>query len=1355
MKKSYFRKKVMGVRLMRKFYTSLFVLISVFLFSSLQKISAQNPVKIKSLQKISNISGNLGNILNQGDHFGNSIANIGDLDGDGVADIAVGVPQNDSSVYGDIGGIYILFLKSDHTVKSYKKITITPNAIKGGIFGASIANLGDLNGDGVTDLVVGASLDGPNPASYPGNPTSSTGAVYIVFLKKTGAIRSFTKITSGTTNFTTLLGGASTTSFGTSVAAIGDLDGDGITDIAVGAPGDSYAGSKSGAVYTIFLNKNGTVKGYNKINGSVTPMKGILNFNDNFGNSVAPLGDFDGDGVPDLAVGAFHDGTTYKNGGAFYILTMNTNGSASHEVEVSATVSKALKRGLTDTANFAISLTYLPDINFSPYRAFLAGAHYKNDGGLHRGAAYVVYTNDTGAVYSYQKISDSTAVLNGYINDADFFGSAVANYGNSDTNSTQTVIISTPYADDGITDAGAIYFIGFKKYDVKVDSILFPDDTLCAGASDKIAIVLENKSSVPLSDFSVGLIASNSSASKTFTDTIAATLKPGQKDTFFLSKTFFMSGSGTYKLAAYNKTFGDLNAYNDTAYRSVTILPPLDSIKLGPDTMLCSTESITLDLGNPGARHLWSTGDTTQKLTITSGTPAGTTYTGQAIRGNCSMSGSVTIRYHKSASPNLGPSVTLCYGDSIKIDAGYPDAKHQWFSSAGFIPDTGQVIWIKNNLSTNKSITYTVKISYSRCSYTGTKTINFQHTTVDLGKDTVTICEGTSYTLNAGNGGGSAQFFWNGDTTAGQPNTYTVTSAGTYTVKVTVGGCSASDAITIKTVPVPVEAGWKTYDTLCKSETLVLDAGNPGMIHKWFLNGKSMGLADSITKYTVTNYSKKTGDWYKVVITNTQNGTSCAIADSAFVYYNLVVANLGPDTTVCEGSTYVLKAGFTSPTAQYYWNGVKGSSAYSVTTPGTYQVQIVDGNCYATDEAVVDFVDITAITPFPDNTFLCKSDTLVLDAGNPGATKYEWYKNGKIITGETGETYVVRSKGDYMAKVYNTKKYTTCTVSSNTAHVDQMGIVADLGQDQSVCEGTVVTLDPDKKGINKGLANVSYLWSTGETTPTIKVTGTGIQKYSVEVTQNNCKIDTSVTITYIPAPEVNLGNDTTLCYGDTLHLDAGPGDSTYTYLWSNGTTGQTINVVKKGTYWVEVSNGHCKTRKQVTVNFYPQLIFQLPSKIYLCDSLVKGVTLDPGPADSYLWFPTGQTSRVIRATVPGTYQVTMMNAGGCSIHDSVQILDCPPTEVYIPKGFTPDNDGLNDTFKVYNLNVAEYHMSVYNRWGEEVFHSDDVNKGWDGRYHGEAVPQDVYVYQIIYRLNVSYGTPARKIIKGNVVVIRH
>jgi hypothetical protein len=334
-----------------------------------------------------------------------------------------------------------------------------------------------------------------------------------------------------------------------------------------------------------------------------------------------------------------------------------------------------------------------------------------------------------------------------------------------------------------------------------------------------------------------------------------------------------------------------------------------------------------------------------------------------------------------------------------------------------------------------------------------------------------------------------------------------------------------------------------------------------------------MGLADSITKYTVTNYSKKTGDWYKVVITNTQNGTSCAIADSAFVYYNLVVANLGPDTTVCEGSTYVLKAGFTSPTAQYYWNGVKGSSAYSVTTPGTYQVQIVDGNCYATDEAVVDFVDITAITPFPDNTFLCKSDTLVLDAGNPGATKYEWYKNGKIITGETGETYVVRSKGDYMAKVYNTKKYTTCTVSSNTAHVDQMGIVADLGQDQSVCEGTVVTLDPDKKGINKGLANVSYLWSTGETTPTIKVTGTGIQKYSVEVTQNNCKIDTSVTITYIPAPEVNLGNDTTLCYGDTLHLDAGPGDSTYTYLWSNGTTGQTINVVKKGTYWVEVSNG--------------------------------------------------------------------------------------------------------------------------------------------------------------------------------------
>ncbi len=131
------------------------------------------------------------------------------------------------------------------------------------------------------------------------------GAVHILFLNASGTVKSSTKIASGTNGGPTL---ADYDVFANSVANVGDLDGDGVADLAVGARQDGTGGALRGAVHILFLNANGTVKSTSKI-ASGTGGAPTLVDGDRFGTSVANVGDLDGDGVTDLAVGAYADNT--------------------------------------------------------------------------------------------------------------------------------------------------------------------------------------------------------------------------------------------------------------------------------------------------------------------------------------------------------------------------------------------------------------------------------------------------------------------------------------------------------------------------------------------------------------------------------------------------------------------------------------------------------------------------------------------------------------------------------------------------------------------------------------------------------------------------------------------------------------------------------------------------------------------------------------------------------------------------------------------------------------------------------------------------------------------------------------
>ena len=261
--------------------------------------------------------------LSAGDEFGTAVATMGDLDRDGFVDIAVASKS----------AVFILFMDQDKSVhcydcppqvKSYTKLDVS-TFIGNGNIPTSLAALDDLDGNGMVDIAIG----------YDG---ASDGEVTILFLTMTGCAggaaicltTTSVEIKNGVSGFTeTCVGG--NCKFGSSIAAIGDVNGDHVPDLVVGAKADDCGGTDRGAVYVLLLDKEtwtvrSSVKLCKGANGVST--SDIPNDNALFGSSVGAADDINGDGTPDLIVGAPRDyvsGATTK--GAIYWFLLSRDGT--------------------------------------------------------------------------------------------------------------------------------------------------------------------------------------------------------------------------------------------------------------------------------------------------------------------------------------------------------------------------------------------------------------------------------------------------------------------------------------------------------------------------------------------------------------------------------------------------------------------------------------------------------------------------------------------------------------------------------------------------------------------------------------------------------------------------------------------------------------------------------------------------------------------------------------------------------------------------------------------------------------------------------------------------------------------
>jgi gliding motility-associated-like protein len=148
---------------------------------------------------------------------------------------------------------------------------------------------------------------------------------------------------------------------------------------------------------------------------------------------------------------------------------------------------------------------------------------------------------------------------------------------------------------------------------------------------------------------------------------------------------------------------------------------------------------------------------------------------------------------------------------------------------------------------------------------------------------------------------------------------------------------------------------------------------------------------------------------------------------------------------------------------------------------------------------------------------------------------------------------------------------------------------------------------------------------------------------------------------------------------------------------------------------------------------------------HLSAASIDGVTYD------YLW-STGSSAQEIDVKAEGVYDVTI-SANSCSTRSEWTFIDYCPTTFYVPNSFTPNGDAHNETFAVVGLNMEDFEMLIFNRWGELIYKSNNPQEAWDGTVNGKKVQQDVYVWRIYYGVNLPSGKIQNRERIGHVTVL--
>lgn len=525
------------------------------------------------------------------------------------------------------------------------------------------------------------------------------------------------------------------------------------------------------------------------------------------------------------------------------------------------------------------------------------------------------------------------------------------------------------------------------------------------------------------------------------------------------------------------------------------------------------------------------------------------------------------------------------------------------------------------------------------------------------------------------------------------------------------------------------------------SASVSASGGNPPYTYKW---------NDVMNQTTQTAHGLCQGT-YCVTVTDSQNhtATGCVIVKN----FSLQVSAT-TNTPACQDEDVVINASYTPANAndEFSWTGPGGFQSTNLlhtfsnalpTISGQYILSVTDSNqCFGRDTVFLTVHPTPVITVSPLSAVICKGESVQVTAS--GGVTYNWpgiISSGavQVLNPATSTNYTVTGTDVYGC---------SSTAQVNIDVVDPSVSISPT--DPAVCFGDNIQLTATSSG-----NGISYLWSTGSTSSAIIVAPEVFTQYSVIATDANGCTDTSlVAVNVKPVPKVefaatptegcipldvqfvNLSDsgNTLWAFGDgTVSSE---NDPTHTY---NGSGYFSVSL--------RVTSAGCDSTlvKMAYIYVYPKPIAGfIPSENNVPEDKPKVSFTDLSQgATSWFWdFGTDNPSDVTDIQNPeftfpgtGTYRVWQFvkNSFGCRDSTHKRIIVKPLETIYFPNAFTPNGDGINEEFVLFgnSMDPDDFELIIYNRWGEQVFYTQNINTPWKGDSMsdpGKILSGGVYIY---------------------------
>ncbi|NBW36475.1 MAG: hypothetical protein EBR30_15940, partial [Cytophagia bacterium] len=816
------------------------------------------------------------------------------------------------------------------------------------------------------------------------------------------------------------------------------------------------------------------------------------------------------------------------------------------------------------------------------------------------------------------------------------------------------------------------------------------------------------------------------------------------------------------------------SAFRCVAVDSVIIdVLPLPVFTLGADLTSCEKEIV--DLSVPGT---W----TAVNWRVAGGSPLATnspTLSYQVLQtktiqaqvedaNGCINTDDVLIEALPLPALDLGADIEICYQENTLLQVPASTNTINWYNVNNQLLAANQNTYLQQVIV--KDTLIAEAIDANSCEQRDSIIVDvIPLPVVNLGADQA-LCLGSPVLLNAGTGFQRVDWFSKKDNNLINENSfffnYTVNATDTLIAKVvSLKGCINYDSIRLEMKPLPDYTLGNDL-TICKNEKTVLSIpGNWGEV-QWFGPGNVL-LAESVSSLEVSIEESTS-------IRSVVKGlNACSKSDTiAIAMLSLPEFDLGEDVITCSEDEITLEAAVPTAT-EFLWStnqsvNTSTQSTYTFTPTASLKVFLMtkDANGCVYKDSVNVQVNALPVFSIAGPTAICEGQEADLEVSLANWSTLAWYVQESDILFENVAS-ITLSPDNAVEIFARLTDANNCTSVQSLAIQVNANPVVNAGTDTLICFGESVTLGDDVNNAS------SFLWSPSNglssslsARPMAQPVTT--TTYTLTLTDENGCIGTDeVYVEVNPQIVVNAGEDLNVCIGESITLGGQPTASgskfPYSYQWTSSAgiiegnnPNPQITPAASDLYYVFVSSGDCEVvYDSIQVN-----VFDLPIIEVGPDQSVgagASVALAAYGGVAYQWSPEASLDNPAiqfpqaSPQVTTIYTVVVTDENGCEASGEVKVL--VQNTLFIPKLFTPNGDGVNDTFKLFGSGVASIKLSIHDQYGNRVFSTEDVEtaftSGWDGTASGKALSNDIY----FWTLEGSYFTGEPLLFEGR--IMRH